>query len=126
MMLLILTILGLLASNAPSPECLLTRADTGKTIAIPVGKECTIRLHVTAGTGFSWIVDKHSSAVEVVEGARIRSREAPVVGAQEQQQFTVTAKEPGRNRLTFVYVRPWNRPAHVRPENTFSVVIQTK
>ena len=111
-------LLAAFMANGPSQGCVLTELDSGKTVVLSPGEECTVVLPVTGGTGYSWIVaGNQRKTLEVKEGDR--AQEAASVGGKEQQQFTVKAKKRGLTRLKFKYVRPWEKDTAVQKSNFF-------
>lgn len=84
----------------------LTEADNGKTIELPVGDEVVLLLPENAATGYRWAVDApDGNLVEVKEGEYLATSDA--VGSGGEARWIVRAKAAGATQVKLKRWRHW-------------------
>ena len=78
-------------------------------VRLQMGQLLEVRLHVQAGTGYSWSVDAdEADNLEVIDQSTLHPwGEPPMMGGSQVQRFTFRAIGPGPGTLRFAYRRPW-------------------
>ena len=108
----------------PGIEIVLTEADAGATLTVPMGARIVVRLPANPSTGYTW-------AEAVAPGPALRAIGEPAfetsdaggrVGAPGTQVFRYEVAGPGRARVALANARPWE-PADTPAAGTFDVTV---
>jgi len=96
-------------------------------VDVSVGGQADISLPYTAGTGYSWSLDREGSnglaRVTVSESGR-DADQADLPGGPGQSRWTVEGRAAGTAVLVFTYRRPWE--ADTSPAKTRRVTVQVQ
>src|ERR1700758_5378544 len=81
----------------------LTAADNGRTVELPVGDEVALRLPENATTGYRWAIDSaDANLVDIKEGQYVSTSEK--MGGGGEAQWLIKAKAPG---ATSIKLKRW-------------------
>jgi predicted secreted protein len=90
------------------------------TVKVSTGSVLIVRLASNATTGYQWRGGKPDSAcLKPVGKPTYEPPNTQMPGAGGTQVFAYSAVKPGRARLSFEYVRPWEK----KPVKTYSVSV---
>lgn len=101
-----------------------SEADNGKTIEVPLQYCVEVRLSQNASTGYSWAYDPAlASKMDIEAPKTIADKNAPP-GAPSKISWVMCPKKPGLVGALFVYRRPWekDKPAAKTLSFKFDVV----
>jgi predicted secreted protein len=86
-----------------------TNADNGKQISVPVGGSLDLQLQQAGATGYSWeIVSIDESHLKVLSTDTIAPKlDKPVVGAAVVRKWNIEALAKGHAELKAALYRPW-------------------
>jgi predicted secreted protein len=98
-------------------------ADT--VIRVRANDSLVIRLSCNPGTGYSWLLPDSLPEEHLLYRTQSFTQGADKPGAAGIQTFYFQTGRPGRVRLRFLYVQPFNKPypAHAK-DTTFYILIQ--
>ena len=103
----------------------LTEADSGRSLVLPVGARFEVRLSSRPGTGYTWGVKHVDPEVVAQQGP---STSKPVGAAQPGsaalEAIPFVARGPGATRLEMAYGRPWEKGATPAETFTLDVTVQ--
>jgi len=110
----------------PSPvRQVLTDADSGKRLVLPVGGTFEVRLPSRPGTGYAWGVARADAEILVQRGAPDSQPVGPArPGGPALESITFLARGPGTTRLELAYRRPWEQGAP--PARTFTLDVTVR
>jgi len=120
-------LLGLLvASTSVAARLDLTEAENGKDIILGKGDTLAVRLPANPSTGYSWYLAvsaaTESEALGVLkipgDGVYEPVKSGTTVGSPVTSVWILKALKPGGVRITFNYIRPWEK--NVPPARTVS------
>lgn len=95
-----------------------------KPIEVTAGQRFIIVLGANHTTGYRWELtnDGDKNIVELV-GSEYKVSDEGKVGSGGREVWTFLAKSPGKTRISFRYVRPWEKEAGAKT-TSFEIVIQ--
>ncbi len=107
------------------PDRIKEFSDPSRTIEVAVGERFSILLDSNPTTGYSW----QTSGPTVSRGVvfTVSDYEAPrtnLAGAPGKERLTFTAESAGIEKLTFHYLRPWEKNTEPARTVTFTVVVK--
>ena len=107
------------------PDRIKEFSDPSRTIEVAVGERFSILLDSNPTTGYSW----ETSGPTVGRGVvfTVSDYEAPrtnLAGAPGRERLTFTAQSAGIEKLTFHYLRPWEKNTVPARTVTFTVVVK--
>ncbi len=89
-----------------------------------VAERFQLTLLYNMGTGYQWQpLDQPDAKLLKLIGTEYRSPANNQPGAEGEQVWTFEALAPGKTKLTFSYVRPWEKSAPPARTTNFTVVI---
>ncbi len=90
----------------------LTAADNGRTVELPVGDEVALRLPENATTGYRWAIDSaDANLVDIKEGQYVSTSEK--MGGGGEAQWLIKAKAPGATSIRLKRWRQWEGESSV-------------
>jgi inhibitor of cysteine peptidase len=90
----------------------LTTADNGRTVELPVGDEVALRLPENATTGYRWAIDSaDANLVDIKEGPYVSTSEK--MGGGGEAQWLIKAKAPGTTSIKLKRWRQWEGESSV-------------
>jgi predicted secreted protein len=90
----------------------LTAADNGRTVELPVGDEVALRLPENATTGYRWAIDSaDANLVDIKEGQYVLTSEK--MGGGGEAQWLIKAKAPGATSIKLKRWRQWEGESSV-------------
>jgi inhibitor of cysteine peptidase len=90
----------------------LTAADNGRTVELPVGDEVALRLPENATTGYRWAIDSaDANLVDIKEGQYVSTSEK--MGGGGEAQWLIKAKAPGATSIKLKRWRQWEGESSV-------------
>lgn len=106
---LLLTCLMLSPSPLRAAEAgiTVTKAQTGREIALKVGNILQIELPGTGGTGYSWSVQAAGEPYLKLVDHTTRPHEKDLPGGPVMHLWRFQAKKPGVCEINLAYYRPW-------------------
>jgi inhibitor of cysteine peptidase len=111
--------------QASSAGQVLTEADSGRSLVLPVGARFEVRLPSRPGTGYTWGVTHVDPEVVAEQGP---SSSQPVgraqAGSAALEAIPFVARGPGATRLEIAYRRPWEKGAPPARTFTLDVTVQ--
>ena len=124
--LFVILVFGLVFSSGCAPmQTLLSEADNGKQVSLPVGGQLAVRLPGNPTTGYTWEVQAlDASILQQLGEPGYQSDQPQLVGSGGTLTLAFKALKPGTTRLLLVYRRPFE--ANVAPLKTFSVMVTVK
>jgi inhibitor of cysteine peptidase len=103
----------------------LTEKDSGKKIELKKGDLLSLKLEMTAGTGFTWVIAKNETAQLAPQGKpTVIPAKKGVVGGKATQVFQFKAAAEGTSDLELHYRRPFEKDKE--PAKTFKVTVEVK
>ena len=94
-------------------------------VEVTAGQNFTIILGANHTTGYRWelasTMDK--SIVELV-GSVYEASDTQKVGSGGREVWTFLAKSPGKTKVSFQYVRPWEKQAGPAKTTSFEIIVQ--
>ncbi|WP_322904151.1 protease inhibitor I42 family protein [Paenibacillus campi] len=105
---------------------------TNKTIAANTDATFNIKLQQNESTGYSWSykADSHIQFVNKTETspipADVDKKDVPIVGAPNDTILTFKADKPGTYKLTFDYVRAWEKDAKPAETVIYTIKVNDK
>src|SRR5262245_60814556 len=106
----------------------LIEKDSGKKVTLGKDEILTVKLEMTAGTGFTWVIaknDKYDPKVLPQEGkVEIIPAKKDVVGGKANMIFRFKAAEAGTSELELQYKRPFEKDKE--PAKIFKTTVQVK
>jgi len=111
--------------GAGTPDRIREFSDPSRTIEVAVGERFSILLDSNPTTGYSWQMVGQAANCAVVLTAR--DYEAPrtsLAGAPGRERLTFMAESSGVEKLTFRYLRPWEKNAEPARTVTFRVAVK--
>jgi inhibitor of cysteine peptidase len=113
------------AQNADDKTTTLTEKDNGKKVQLKKGDALTLKLEMTAGTGYTWLVAKNNSEQLSPQGKpTVVPAKKGVLGGKATQVFQFKADSPGASDLELHYKRPFEKDKE--PAKTFKVTVEIK
>ena len=100
-------------------------SDPSRTIEVAVGERFSILLDSNPTTGYSWQASGPAAGRGVI--FTVSSYEAPranLAGAPGRERLTFMAESAGIEKLTFHYLRPWEKNTEPARTVTFTVVVK--
>jgi inhibitor of cysteine peptidase len=107
------------------PERIREFTDPLQTIQVTVGETFSIVLDSNPTTGYTWQrQDKAGDGVVIFANSRFVAARPDLAGAGGRDHITFRATAPGTEKLTFHYVRPWEK--NTKPARTvvFTVTVR--
>jgi inhibitor of cysteine peptidase len=100
-----------------------TDKDNDKEIKAAKGDTLAVKLPMTAGTGFTWTINRYDKDKLETDGKMKVERDGDkkVVGGPQTAVFTFTAKAAGKAELELKYSRPFEKDK--APAKTFKVTV---
>lgn len=90
----------------------LTAADNGRIVELPVGDEVALRLPENATTGYRWAIDSaDANRVDIKEGQYVSTSEK--MGGGGEAQWLIKAKAPGATSVKLKRWRQWEGESSV-------------
>lgn len=95
--------------SAPDLRPAVVVGENSGPVRLQMGQLLEVRLHVQAGTGYSWSADADDADnLEFIDQSTLQPWGAPqMMGGSQVQRFTYRAIGPGSATLRFAYRRPW-------------------
>jgi inhibitor of cysteine peptidase len=85
------------------------KQDKGK-VTVPKGGSLVVKLPITTGTGYTWVVAKdNTEQLKPVGKPTVEKPDKPVPGARTTQVFRFDAAAAGTSELTLEYKRPFEK-----------------
>jgi inhibitor of cysteine peptidase len=84
------------------------KEDKGK-VTVPKGGALVVKLPITTGTGYTWVIAKNADQLKPVGKSTIEKADKPVPGARTTQVFRFDAAAAGTSELTLEYKRPFEK-----------------
>jgi len=98
---------------------------TQETIKVKAGKDFVIILDSNRTTGYQWqLAQALDNKIITVVGLRYIAPKSKVVGAPGKDEWTFKAFKPSKTRITFNYVRPWEKNKPPAKVKVFDIVIK--
>ncbi|WP_419252591.1 protease inhibitor I42 family protein [Caulobacter sp. ErkDOM-YI] len=110
------------ASAPPPPPGPLTVSDAGPVVLAP-GQVLRIELPLSAGTGYSWRLDREADGT-VLSGGSSQTTDAALPGGAIMTIFTYQASARGRAELSFTLKRPWMPDTASDTRRVFQVLVK--
>ncbi len=106
------------------PEADREFTDPLQTIQVTVGETFSIVLDSNPTTGYTWQrQDKAGGGVVVFTGNRFVAARTDLAGAGGKEHMAFRAKSPGTEKLTFHYLRPWEKNTEPARTVVFTVTV---
>ena len=111
------------AADEPKPVTLTDKNNDGK-VTLTKGQQLVVRLKITTGTGFTWVVAKKDAKLLEQVGKAAVEREKNRPGAPAMMVFKFKTLKTGKGTLALEYKRPFekDKPA----AKTFKVTVTVK
>lgn len=94
-------------------------------IQVKSGKEFIIILDTNRTTGYQWqLANSLDSNFITVVGLRYIPPESKLMGAPGKDEWTFKAFKPGKVKITFHYVRPWEKNKPAAKVKVFDIIIK--
>lgn len=107
------------------PEKTREFTDPLRTIQAAVGDTFSIVLDSNPTTGYSWRrQDRTGDGVVAFTGSRFVPARTDLAGAGGREHMTFTATAPGTEKLTFHYLRPWEKNTEPAKTVVFTVTVR--
>ena len=106
---------------------IVTAADDGRVMRVPLGAELSVRLAENASTGFRWAVDRPARRILRLIGGGVLTPpldDGGSVGSAGTHTFVFRAAAPGRGRLRFKLWRPWEGDESIARRLTVTVLVE--
>ena len=89
---------------------------------VKVNKEFIIELRTAIGQGYSWKIKDSSEKIDFIR-EEFKNAAADIDGMDGLQRFYFKSKSPGKSQITFIYVRPWEKPYSLTArKRTFTIL----
>jgi len=102
---------------------MITMAEAGETLFLPVGEEVVIRLPEIGGTAFLWHL-KLPQGFDLLSDKIVLDVMAP--GCETQRELRLRSSVAGRFELNFFRYRPWETSAEADAQLRVSVVVESR
>jgi inhibitor of cysteine peptidase len=114
---------GQIAQRAATDKSVVVSdADDGKKVSVPVGGRLVVRLSSNLTTGFQWrVVTNNPSHLKPDGEPTYETPDTQLMGVGGTQVFSFTAVGAEKTRLELEYIRPWEEKAVKR----FTLTVQT-
>jgi len=104
--------------------------ETSGVLRLKVGQSRSVRLPEKPSTGYSWRIDATAGIsmgpVRIVDRGHTRPQAAQGrVGVAGTHVWQMTGVSPGTQRITFVYIRPWE-PAQIARRYVLTVQVAAR
>lgn len=100
-------------------------SNPSQTIRVTPGETFSIILESNATTGYTWRKEKQAAGrVVTLTDTNYIAPRTNLPGAGGKQRLTFKAESPGTEKLTFHYLRPWEKDAEPARTVRFTVVVE--
>ena len=100
------------------------KEDKGK-VSVPKGGALVVRLPITTGTGYTWVIAKNDAEQLKPAGKpTVEKPDKPVPGAKTTQVFRFDAATAGTGELTLEYKRPFEKDKP--PTKTYTITVKVE
>jgi inhibitor of cysteine peptidase len=100
------------------------KEDKGK-VTVPKGGALVVKLPITTGTGYTWVVAKNDAEqLKPVGKSTIEKPDKPVPGVKTIQVFRFDAAAAGTSELTLEYKRPFEKDKP--PAKTYRIIVKVE
>jgi len=107
------------------PEKVREFTDPSRTIQVTAGETFSIVLDSNPTTGYGWQrQDESGNGVVAFRGSRFVAPPKNLVGAGGREHITFSATAQGTQKLTFHYLRPWERNTEPAKTIVFTVLVR--
>ena len=116
----------LASTSGAGKSIVVTNADNGKQISLPVGGSLDIQLQQAGATGYVWeIVSLDKSHLELLTSDTvIPPNDKPLVGGPVMRKWSMRAVAKGRTEVMAALYRPWEGEEKAAEKFTLKVNIQ--
>lgn len=98
-----------------------------KPVEVSQGQKFTIVLGANHTTGYRWeIADGIDKNIVELVGSEYKVTDDGRVGSSGREVWTFLAKSPGKTKVSFRYVRPWEKQAGPAKTTSFEIIVQDK
>jgi predicted secreted protein len=96
-----------------------------KPVEAEAGQKFTIILGANHTTGYRWEIAS-SPDIKTVElvGSEYKASDTQKVGSGGREVWTYLAKNPGKTKVVFKYVRPWEKGAGPAKTSSFEIIVR--
>jgi len=117
---IILVAAGLLSYKGKHPKY----SSPVKSIEVKAGQRFIIRLDANHTTGYQWqLVQPLDPNILELVSSEYRPVEAKLVGAGGKEAWTFKSVRPGKAKVSFKYLRPWEKDAKPAETEDFIIVV---
>lgn len=107
------------------PERIREFTDPLQTIQVTVGETFSIVLDSNPTTGYTWQrQDKADDSAVAFTGSRFVAARTGLAGTGGREHMTFKATAPGTEKLTFHYLRPWEKNTKPARTMVFTVTVR--
>jgi inhibitor of cysteine peptidase len=103
----------------------LMTAEPARVLRLNTGEEFIITLKSNRTTGYGWQIDRPLEGDKIEQkGLRYTPYDTGLAGSGGEEEWTFKAVRPGRSKIYFKYVRPWEKDKPPAEQKTFNVEIK--
>ncbi len=99
--------------------------DPKRPINVERGQQFTIVLDSNRTTGYLWELSSspHKEIAELV-GSQYQAPDTKKIGSGGREVWTFLAKSPGKTKVSFHYIRTWEKQAEPAKISSFEIIVQ--
>ena len=99
--------------------------DPKRPINVERGQQFTIVLDSNRTTGYLWELSSipHKEIAELV-GSLYQAPDTKKIGSGGREVWTFLAKSPGKTKVSFHYIRPWEKQTEPAKKSSFEIIVQ--
>jgi inhibitor of cysteine peptidase len=112
------------SSSSGRSIMVLTEADAGRSIELPVGDKLKVSLPGSPTTGFRWEVNVGDDTILKPGGEPEFEPSSKAIGGGGREVFSFDVASPGRMRLKLIYRRPFEKD--ISNAKTFEVAVTVR
>ena len=101
-------------------------ADDSGNIEVKTGESFMIKLESNPTTGYLWSLSKpESDIIKKIDNVyKPAKTDGKVVGSGGTEEWTFKAIAKGKTKLTFQYVRPWEKNKQLEKEAIYTIIVK--
>ena len=89
------------------------------------GQQFTVVLESNRTTGYRWeLASIHEKEIVELVGSLYEAPDTKKIGSGGREVWTFLAKSPGKTKVSFHYIRPWEKQTEPAKISSFEIVVQ--
>jgi len=122
---IIILFIVLAAIGAGAFQYLKMAARPTRVLRLNVGDEFIITLNSNRTTGYEWQIDRPLDGNKIKQAGLVYvPQKTDLVGSGGKEEWKFKAKETGKSKISFKYVRPWEKGVKPADKKEFDVEIK--